>query len=422
MENPVTLHQILFRTIIFLPVVLFLGWLVYSIRRRGFLWGSFWFLLAFAATAVASIVLQNFIWVAVALFLFQTLRNGKVEWPRGLFMAVTGVFLLSFIAASLWGIDPANSFKTVHKYLTLLLIFFVAAMPLSKADDLGLLKTFQYGAAFCALAGIFKHFYFHQDRIDSFSGDKMVFGGMLMAAVLLETFFLREEPRDGRGWARLALILAALFFTQTRGAWLGALAGFIFLSWRFDRRWILGLVLALGLAIPFIPQPLMERLKSATELHITYDDQHHIQNSSEPRVLIWASGWRIIRDYPWGIGQGNISEVYPRYRLGALDRYEPDVPHLHDNFLQLLLQNGWIGLAVYLFWIFAFYRDGAGFKIVDRSLADLNWTLMGIFTAVLVWGLTEYTFSHQFMNIQCFLLGLQAGLRKKGTVRQSMKR
>jgi O-antigen ligase len=87
-------------------------------------------------------------------------------------------------------------------------------------------------------------------------------------------------------------------------------------------------------------------------------------------------------------------------------------PHLHDNFLQITAQNGWLGLAAYLFWIGVFYWKGLSFKTRNKDEGDLNWTFLCVFSAILAWGLTEYTFSHQFMNVQFFLLGLQLCLWK----------
>ena len=192
-----------------------------------------WPLYAFAATAVASIALQNFIWVAVAFFLFfQIKKQQKIDWPQGNFAWATLLFLVSFFAASLWGIDIANSFLNarVHRYLALLLIFFVGAMPIALRDIPKLTVIFIYGAAFCGLYGIvYKHFILHQDRIDSFSGDKMVFGGMLMVALILNFSVLKQKPKDWLLWICAGLITVALVFTQTRGAWLGFVAGFLFL-------------------------------------------------------------------------------------------------------------------------------------------------------------------------------------------------
>lgn len=375
----------------------------------------FGLLSAFALTAVASIALQNLVWAAVALFFYAHWKNRlKIGWPTGSFPLATLLFLATFFLGALVGIDPANSFHTVHKYLTLLMIFPIGAMGLDPREIRKLLLLFVYGAAFCAFFGIGKHFFLNYDRIDSFSGDKMVFGGMLMAALLVGVLLLARSPRDPWLWVCLALMAWALVLTETRGAWIGFVAGFIILCWRLNRRWLLTGLLLLGASYFVLPASIQDRVKSIGDLRVSYGPQHEIVGADQPRFLIWSAGWRIIQDHPWGVGQGNIEKIFPRYNPPALARHEPTEPHLHDNFLQLCGQNGWIGLLAYLFWIFGYYWDALRFKPAQGESAEWNWVFLSVFSAVLVWGLTEYTLSHQFMNVQFFLLGLQANLWRAG--------
>ena len=368
-------------------------------------------LLVFTATAVASIALENLVWVSVAVFLtIQYAQRLPLQWPSGLFPWATVLFLLSFVIGAFAGVDPAVSFQTLYKYLPLLLILFIGAMPLTLDRIKKLLLVFVFGAAFCAVYGIGKHFWLHQDRINSFSGDKMVFGGMLMLSLLLTVAFLKNRFKNPWLWACGALVATALLFTQTRGAWVGFVAGFVLWAWRLNRRWLLAGVILLGLCYCLAPQTLRERVKSIGHVELYFDANHQLIGADPTRFLIWAAGLKMIRDYPWGIGQGNMEEVYPKYGIHAVTQYEPTEPHLHDNFLQILAQNGWLGLAAYLFWIFSYYREALRFKTDDPESRELNWTFLCLFSAILVWGLTEYTFSHQFMYIQFFFWGLQARL------------
>ncbi|SRR5579871_175681 len=376
----------------------------------------FWLLLAFAATAVASIALQNIlIWPTVLLFLGAHFKSRlKIQWPTGIFPWATVLFVLTFFLGAVVGINPANSYHTVHKYLTFLLIFPLGAMALNLQENRKLLLAFVYGAAFCAIYGISKHFFLHEDRIDSFSGDKMVFGGMLMVALLFLAFFLAENPRDWRHWLLLPLLGVALVLTETRGAWMGLVVGFVIWAWRVNKKWLLAGLLVVAVIPFFLPASLQQRVTSIGHIWVHYGPDGQIQSASNERIFIWDSGWRIIKDHPWGIGQGNMGDIFPKY-------YNPHatewiIPHLHNNFLQILAQNGWIGLAAYLFWIGAYFVAALRFHRDRVDGRDLNWVLLCAFSAVLVWGLTEYTFSHQFMNVQFFLLGLQVGLWRPRSV------
>jgi hypothetical protein len=379
----------------------------FSIRHRY----DYHLLLAFAFTAVASIALQNLIWLSIAAFLFWHFKNSeKISWPSSLFPTATILFLATFVIGAIVGINPSKSFQTVDKYLTFLILFPVGAMALSIADIRRLLNFFIAGATVCAIFGIGKHFLLHQDRIDSFSGDKMVFGGMLMVSLLLNVSLLAKTPKNFWLWSSLVPLFWALILTQTRGAWLGLLFGFLVLTWRFNKKWLLAGLLIFVTSFLFAPQEFQKRLESIGTIQFTYNDQHQIINSSQTRFLIWVAGMRIIKDYPLGIGQGNIDDIYPKYRIPNNKDIEATVPHLHNNFMQILVQNGWFGLAAYLFWIFAFYWESFRFKSPNIEESQRNWMFLCVFSSILVWGLTEYTFSHQFMYVQSFLLGLQINL------------
>ncbi len=369
-------------------------------------------LFAFAATAVASIACQNiFIWSAVAFFLsFQFKNKEPFDWPRGPFPLATLLFLLTFLIGALVGINPDNSFNTVHKYLTLFLLFLVGAMPLAFKKIKTLLLTLNYGAAFCAIHGIWKHFWLHQDRIDSFSGDKMVFGGMLMVCLLIQGYFLKNEPRYWLHWFFFGILGFGLLLTETRGAWLGFGFGFAILGWKFNRKWLLSGLAAAILLFFLLPANFQERVKSIWTINISFSNGTVQSSNYHERPYIWLAGWNIIKDHPFGIGQGNLGELYPKYKLPAAT--EPNVPHLHNNFLQITAQNGWLGLTSYLLWIVAFFITAFRWKTENPEGQDLNWTFLCVFSGILVWGLTEYTFSHQFMNLQFFLLGLLASLWK----------
>ncbi len=236
----------------------------------------------------------------------------------------------------------------------------------------------------------------------------MVFGGLLMVTLIFQILLLKEFPRNKWVWFSLLMVGIALILTQTRGAWIGFIVGFMVLTWKINRKWLfIGMAIVIALFF-MLPRDLKERVQSIWNFKVSMNSSHQIDKTNNQRLFIWSAGLQIIKDYPWGIGQGNLEDLYPKYK--SPNAPEPTQPHLHNNFLQILAQNGWLGLAAYLVWIFAYYFKAMSFKPLDLGLQSLNWAFLSIFTAVLVWGLTEYTFSHQFMNVQFFLLGLQCRL------------
>jgi O-antigen ligase len=364
---------------------------------------SFLLLTVFAALATVSIVLQNVLWIALAAWTLETVRSSRApRWPRGAFLISTLLFVSTFFSGAAMGVDPFHSAGTVAKYLILLAWIPLAAMRLDRERASLVLFSFTAGAAFCSAFGIGKHLLGLQDRITSFSGHWMVFGGLLMTASLLAIHLAVEGPRRRIAWVLSALGIVGLVLTQTRGAWLGFVAGFAWYAWKVERR-----LLAWGLAATLVgalllPAPLKERVRSIWDARLSY--------SNMERVAMWRTGLAIHRDHPlFGIGQGNLEKVYPAYRVP--EAQESVVGHMHNNFMQVLVQNGWVGLLAYLAWVLCYLVGTLGRRYRDLPTARLDHALTAVFLASLVWGLTEYTFSQQFMMVTVLFLGLQWGLK-----------
>ncbi|HET9869292.1 MAG TPA: O-antigen ligase family protein [bacterium] len=318
---------------------------------------SYRLLLFFAFATTASIAAQNAIWVAVLLWFFGRVRAGrKIDWPRGLFP--------------------------------------IGAMELTLAELRKLLAVFVGGTFVCAVYGVWKHMAGIEVRISSFSGYYLIFGGLMMCALLIIAHFLIQNPRQVRYWAALVAIIPAFLLNETRGAWLAFAAGFAVLVWPKHRRLLAaGAVLALA-GFFVLPGQLQQRVQSIAD----WKDQ--------PRLFIWDAGVRIIKDYPvFGIGQGNLGDIYPKYV--SPEAREREHGHLHDNYLQIQVQNGLFGSAAYLFWILAYFYAARRNAPAGGEMGSLNLLFVSLFAASLVWGLTQYTFAHQFMYFQAFLLGLQ---------------
>lgn len=365
--------------------------------------------LFFAFTATFSVVFQNSVWAAVAFVLYAWFRArfALSPLPR-LWTFAQYLLLFSFWSGAVLGVDFKNSLPDLPKYFALLLVPLLGVLPWKKDQVKTQLRAFTLGTTVCALYGIGKHLLGWEDRITSFSGHYMVFGGLLACALCIQIFFLFEKPRSVFRWLCFALLFLALLLTQTRGAWLGFLAGAALFLLRFHRKGLLSAALFLLLLYLFLPQPLKNRVRSIGEIKP--------YTSSGERWFMWKAAPKIARDYPFGVGQNNLSDLYDRYAdPSALERR---IPHLHNNFFQLWVQNGFFGLSAYLFWIFAYFGTFVRrFPKEDGDLQKMHWTFLCFFIASLAWGFTEFTFSHQFLHLQAFLLGLQTALwASRGTL------
>ena len=217
--------------------------------------------------------------------------------------------------------------------------------------------------------------------------------------------------------AALALPLGslALVLSQTRNAWLGAVAGLATVAVvRAPRTlWLLAAAVAAVLAIR--PAPVMSRL--------TLED-----DSSRDRYYMWQAGIDMIIDKPvFGQGPGMILTMYPSYRWPEAPN--PLAPHLHDNALQIAAERGLPCLAFWLWWVAAAMGDAwrearrrgaAATAAPDASRRERAWpavAALGVLVSVMAAGLFEYNFGDSEVLMFILLVAsLPYALRRQRTL------
>lgn len=183
------------------------------------------------------------------------------------------------------------------------------------------------------------------------------------------------------------LLLAALYASQSRGAWLGfATAALAILLVRSQKSAILLTTLALvGAMISLVssfewrPSPtgsleinspyhaVIQRLADAISvLNVTNIAATPVTDANFAnieRLAHWQAARAMWRDHPWvGVGFGNYAAAYPAYAVG---RWFDPLGHAHNYLLNLGAETGLSGVVAYLiFWICAF---GVLWKAIRRS-------------------------------------------------------
>ena len=146
-------------------------------------------------------------------------------------------------------------------------------------------------------------------------------------------------------------ILAALYLTYSRAAWLLALpASLLFLSlasrgrWR---RWVwVGMLLVIGSMIPWRGT---ERLASLFDLG---------RGTGALRLQAWRATLEMIAAHPLlGIGPGNFQLAYPRYMLPTAWA-DPLFYHSHNVFLDFAAFLGLGGLGLFIGLLASLFRTG----------------------------------------------------------------
>jgi O-antigen ligase len=181
----------------------------------------------------------------------------------------------------------------------------------------------------------------------------LTFGGYYMLVFLLSWIFLLGGRRWG--WARVIdfvspiIIGLALVFSYARSAWLGAVSGVLTLGLLRGRKFavllLVGLVL-LCLLVYVIEPTSWDRIK---EISISKD------KPESTRIRLWLTSINMIKDKPiWGIGLGNFNRLFDRYKV---EGFYDTTCHPHNDFLNVAVNSGILGLLAYLWIWVAFFRS-----------------------------------------------------------------
>ena len=194
-------------------------------------------------------------------------------------------------------------------------------------------------------------------------------------------------------WLALPLGAWALVASQTRSAWVGAVAGLVVVT--VVRAPRLLWLLAASLAVLLLVRP------AAVTSRLTVSDA-----STVDRYYMWQAGVDMILDKPiFGQGPGMILAEYPRYRLPEAPN--PRQPHLHNNALQIASTRGLPGLAFFAWWIIVALATALAEARRSRTEPSTGWAgvmALGALVALLVAGLFEYNLGDSEVLMLALLL------------------
>lgn len=138
----------------------------------------------------------------------------------------------------------------------------------------------------------------------------------------------------------LALMVAALLTTASRGGTLALLAGLLFMggllgSRFFKSRKALVLLIALSLIWTYVGYVGLDRVLERFQ---------HFELDFKDRLVIAKGAYRMGQDFPLtGSGLGTFEFVYPGYQDYMTNGL---VDYAHNDWVQLFAETGWIGLIL----------------------------------------------------------------------------
>lgn len=221
----------------------------------------------------------------------------------------------------------------------------------------------------------------------------------------------------------LAAALAALFFSLSRGAWLGVAAALIVtLIIRSKRAAVLALIAALLLSIVIllgqlnlIPDVVSARFSGVSDYFGFQDVRGVPVNDANfaivERMAHWQAAWDMFDAHTWlGVGIGNYAAVYPAY---ALPHWDDPLGHAHNYYLNVLAESGIVGEAGYLLlWVVIFWTAWRAVRSTGGLAQGIAAGAFGVLIALSVHNLFDNLFVHSMQMQVGITLGLIQVVRR----------
>lgn len=363
-------------------------------------------LVLFVVGLAASISLSQLMLAVLALWLVAERRRGRlaVSWPLAGPVVAFGAWTLICALASAAPWDSVRTSRSTLMLATLWILLHalgvtararwfatalfvavavVAALSIVQVATCGGERL--YGKAL-ALPPVLSSFFGKCERAHGFYSIYMTLGGVLAVVLTLTLPRLPHLRHRAAALAGFTVGAVAFALTLVRGAWLGFLMGMAVVALTLKRPVALAggalVIVVTVLAVPGVWQ------RARTAVDVT-------DPTARERLAMWSAGLTLVREHPViGIGPGQVKRLYPRYAPPEAVRRHTS--HLHNTPLQLAVERGLVGLALWLWLFIAFFVRTAGLlrRLPAEATADRALVAGSIaaIAAFLVNGLFEYNF------------------------------
>lgn len=335
-----------------------------------------------------------------------------------------------------WALDLDTHLEGAAKFFKYLVAFWLVYRLV---DTKEMLRNLMFAhAAGCTLLGIMCQFVGREgNRLDGVGGpglDDANTLGMYLATGILVSLGIFLTSKDWRRWASLAmmiLILNGFVLANSRGAFLGLVAGALVVlvcKAREHRRmfWVLAMVGVMGFSV-IVDKTFIDRMFTIGDV---VEDSEDADMSARSRVELYKAQLQMAADYPMGVGYRGTATLSARYldrRWLARDNGadDPDAARTsHNTLMTTLVEQGVLGLLLFLgllAWLLvSVLRVRAmNSRAVDAELITLSAATCGALMVVMVAGsATDYLMAEvQFWLFAALVSALQLG-EALGSVRQ----
>lgn len=360
------------------------------------------------------------IYLVYLIFLLNKIKKFKRDKNFKFFLYGIVPFIVYISLTSVWSISPYDSLRYIPKYILSVLLGFVVMLD-DKIDIKLSLKLLFYGTFIFMLVSILFEF-LNIGRVgeyfEGFSGRHQskyytVFITTFLLSGLITKYF---KGKTLFGVLGIILSLVILILILQRGAFLAVIFSLIFISVYLTstRPSVKSIIASLFLTLSFIVI-LYILFKRPEFREYTFVSQKYgiedlfsllakgdIQSAIniiafKGRLEMWEESMKVFRNRLFGQGLATtaveMEEVVGQYL------------ELHNDFLQYLIEGGYIGFILYLYmWFNLFKISWTNRKTSDRTLKFLSLTI-GAYTAGLFsWSFFDHVLNYAHMNFAFLLI------------------
>ncbi|MCX6792477.1 MAG: O-antigen ligase family protein [Candidatus Falkowbacteria bacterium] len=390
-----------------------------------------------------SVWLRLCLMIAVtAWLLFFCLSSKLIIFKSKKIILAWGVFFLAVVISTIFSLHPMISLLGTYERQQglnniaayLILFIFIITIFRSKSQLKRLIVTLNISAAVTCLYGLtqclgFDFLYWSESsfsRIFSTFGQPNFFGHYLVVMIPLTIYSIFFISR--RFYIRILFFILllsefiCLLFTSSRGAWIALLGtsfiALVFCLWHFKKRFIslalvvLSAVFVIVLFTPSVRSNLVSRIDFSNNFFVRAISILDFNNGSvNIRLKYWSASWQAIEQAPFyrqlfGFGPDVEASVFARM-------YQPDWAYAerlnsfpdraHNNFFDILLQFGFVGLLSLLTLIYLCIERM--YKVLAREKGEVYWLTLAIGASLLAYFFNNlFSFSLTAMSMLFYVL------------------